>query len=1019
MSTQPLLQRTAQKRIALPVRVEPKVFFANERTFLSWLHFTVVLGGLAVGLLNFGDKVGRISAGMFSLVAIAVMIYALVTYHWRAAAIAKRGSGPYDDRLGPTILCIALLGMPDRLMRPVGMNILILLAQKCVTNSTSSRLHSTVTSRNVPTILTTNLPLSAPERTCSHPTRIEWCQTKPPDIQNMFISSNRPTASPAISVTSVSDDDEDLENSAFYLDGDNKTRVLPAQFSSRLSSLSISEPRDRTAALSLANSLPPEVLIHIFRLIPLLKDLYACLLVSRTWCACAVELMWHKPMATKASSLWKLLNAFGRNDLTFRYASFVRRLNFMAFGSELNDHMVSRIADCTRLERLTLVNCTNLTDESLVAILSKMPNLVALDLTNVSSVSDRSIAALACTASRLQGINLGGCKLVTDEGIIQLATHCVLLRRVKLAGLQVTNRSVIHLARQCSLLLEMDLNGCTAISNDAIRELWSCSGHIRELKLGLIGAALTDDAFPVPADSQPRMITSPNGSQSPPLLLPPETGLTMTRSFEHLRILDLTGCVSLTDAAVEGIISVAPKIRNLVLAKCTLLTDNAIASVCKLGRYLHYLHLGHVSLITDRAVIQLARTCTRLRYVDLACCTQLTDLSVSELATLVKLRRIGLVRVINLTDQAVFALSERQSSLERIHLSYCEQITIPAIHFLLQRLHKLTHLSLTGIPAFRREELQRYCRTPPREFNPSQRAAFCVYSGKGVADLRRYLEYLSSTVDGMRGPTTSDTEDEGDDDDISQLEDFITYPQLPNTGAVHPNGQPAGPSQASNQRTPDTNPTHFSTSNLNLGIASGQPGEMYAPVPYRPGESSSPTATIVGGSRRIVSGNSSASASSVGIPTPDLVFAESGASLSSGATIRAPPRQNSPLRVSHPVYFASTSSHHLIDTSQPEPTTLPGDRVLAHSVREALSGGDISGYQVGPEGGSDTDTPASVSGVNTSSSAGPSSSTSNNTGRGRLRMLRVSDYANALPWKRSSRRGNGDGDGDAGGSGNA
>jgi len=57
MSTQPLLQRTAQKRIALPVRVEPKVSFANERTFLSWLHFVVVLGGLAVGLLNFGDKV--------------------------------------------------------------------------------------------------------------------------------------------------------------------------------------------------------------------------------------------------------------------------------------------------------------------------------------------------------------------------------------------------------------------------------------------------------------------------------------------------------------------------------------------------------------------------------------------------------------------------------------------------------------------------------------------------------------------------------------------------------------------------------------------------------------------------------------------------------------------------------------------------------------------------------------------------------------------------------------------------
>jgi len=109
MSTQPLLQRTASKRIALPVRVEPKVFFANERTFLSWLHFTVVLGGLAVGLLNFGDKVGKISAAMFSIVAIGVMLYALATYHWRAKSIRTGGRQQFDDRIGPTILCVALL----------------------------------------------------------------------------------------------------------------------------------------------------------------------------------------------------------------------------------------------------------------------------------------------------------------------------------------------------------------------------------------------------------------------------------------------------------------------------------------------------------------------------------------------------------------------------------------------------------------------------------------------------------------------------------------------------------------------------------------------------------------------------------------------------------------------------------------------------------------------------------------------------------------------------------------------
>ncbi|CAO3665185.1 unnamed protein product [Rhizopus stolonifer] len=104
-----LLEPTTNKRIALPVRVEPKVFFANERTFLSWLNFTVVLGGLAMGLLNFGDSIGRTSAVIFTVIAMGVMIYALYTFHWRATKIQKREAAAYDDRTGPTILCIFLL----------------------------------------------------------------------------------------------------------------------------------------------------------------------------------------------------------------------------------------------------------------------------------------------------------------------------------------------------------------------------------------------------------------------------------------------------------------------------------------------------------------------------------------------------------------------------------------------------------------------------------------------------------------------------------------------------------------------------------------------------------------------------------------------------------------------------------------------------------------------------------------------------------------------------------------------
>lgn len=43
-----------------------------------------MLGGLALGLLNFGDRVGMISGVVFTIVSLLFMLYALALYHWRA-----------------------------------------------------------------------------------------------------------------------------------------------------------------------------------------------------------------------------------------------------------------------------------------------------------------------------------------------------------------------------------------------------------------------------------------------------------------------------------------------------------------------------------------------------------------------------------------------------------------------------------------------------------------------------------------------------------------------------------------------------------------------------------------------------------------------------------------------------------------------------------------------------------------------------------------------------------------------
>ncbi|KAJ7590898.1 hypothetical protein C8J56DRAFT_1162985 [Mycena floridula] len=571
----------------------------------------------------------------------------------------------------------------------------------------------------------------------------------------------QPTKHRAPSTTSLSSDNEDDDNVVSDRNAFSSVPVVsPAQWTKRLPSA----PSRQPPKLSYISHLPPELLIHILKHLHSTRDLHSCLRVSRTWCECSVELLWHKPAFAKFETLDKMTRRLTATDQTFTYASFVRRLNLCALSRDIKDDTFSILSKCDRLERLTLINCDAFTGPTLAQVLPKFSNLVALDLSGVTNTTDQGIVGVATVAKRLQGINLMGCKKVSDVGIMALANNCPLMRRVKLSGLVLlTNDPISALAHSCPLLLELDLNYCELITDVAVREIWTHSVQMREMRLSHC-PELTDAAFPAPVRKEQ---TSPSETPNPfPSSanvadeLPP---LKITRPFEHLRMLDLTACSLITDDAVEGIIAHAPRIRNLVFSKCYLLTDRSVENICRLGRYLHYLHLGHASKITDRSVRILARSCTRLRYIDFANCVLLTDMSVFELSSLPKLRRVGLVRVSNLTDEAIYSLAERHATLERIHLSYCDQISVMAIHFLLQKLHKLTHLSLTGVPAFRQPELQQFCRDPPTEFSSTQQLAFCVYSGKGVSQLRAFLTELFDHITEMNG--TDDTEYEDDDCD--------------------------------------------------------------------------------------------------------------------------------------------------------------------------------------------------------------------------------------------------------------
>lgn len=123
----------------VPMRLEPKTFLANERTFLSWLHMSVTIGSIAAALLSFaGTAPGGggggsspsppspadpsspaerpLSAHLVEVIAlillplaIAMCCYAVFIFLWRGAMIARKRPAQFDDRLGPLGLCCAVV----------------------------------------------------------------------------------------------------------------------------------------------------------------------------------------------------------------------------------------------------------------------------------------------------------------------------------------------------------------------------------------------------------------------------------------------------------------------------------------------------------------------------------------------------------------------------------------------------------------------------------------------------------------------------------------------------------------------------------------------------------------------------------------------------------------------------------------------------------------------------------------------------------------------------------------------
>mmetsp|Transcript_11220 Transcript_11220/g.22738 ORF Transcript_11220/g.22738 Transcript_11220/m.22738 type:complete len:131 (+) Transcript_11220:131-523(+) len=96
--------------VLAPLRIDARVWFANERTFLSWMNISAILTTFAGGLTVVGDGSVTQTASVLILTACALifMLYAMRMHYYRAQNLRRRSVSGFEDRFGTSLLFVVM-----------------------------------------------------------------------------------------------------------------------------------------------------------------------------------------------------------------------------------------------------------------------------------------------------------------------------------------------------------------------------------------------------------------------------------------------------------------------------------------------------------------------------------------------------------------------------------------------------------------------------------------------------------------------------------------------------------------------------------------------------------------------------------------------------------------------------------------------------------------------------------------------------------------------------------------------
>eukprot|EP00936_MAST-01D_sp_MAST-1D-sp1_P001736 g1736.t1 len=172
-----------------------------------------------------------------------------------------------------------------------------------------------------------------------------------------------------------------------------------------------------------------------------------------------------------------------------------------------------------------------------------------------------------------------------------------------------------------------------------------------------------------------------------------------------LRVINLWGCIDLTDAAIIALAG-CHGLTRVNLMGCHRLTDTSIVVLARNCHQLEELHLSECKGVSDDAVLAIADNCPNLHTLDLRGCHSISDVALEHLAN-----RCSQLKIINLagaevSDAGIKLLAERCRGLVNINVNDCQHLTDDAIRHVALNCQNITAIKASRCPGLTNSALE-------------------------------------------------------------------------------------------------------------------------------------------------------------------------------------------------------------------------------------------------------------------------------------------------------------------------